>query len=73
MNFKKWLLEVGMGGGGAGSGMMPPKEDPVQMITGNNTGGFQVWSDESGSDPADPNGQLPPTTKKIKKLKKSKK
>ena len=70
MNFKKWL-EVGMGGGGVGSGESPPKQDPVQMVSGNNTGGFQVWSDESGSDPSDPNGQLPPT--KSKKLKKAKK
>lgn len=29
MNFKKWLLEVGMGGGGPGGGLEPPKQNPT--------------------------------------------
>lgn len=67
MNFKKWLLEVGAGGGGVGSGMIPPREDPAQIITTSNTGGFQTYSDDSGSDPSNPDGKLPPTSKKMKK------
>lgn len=31
MNFKKWLIEVGMGGGGPGGGMEPPKQNPTSM------------------------------------------
>ena len=65
MNFKTWL-EVGMGGGGPGSGLEPPKQNPIGMISSNSMGAYQTFSDESGSDPENPSGQLPPVAKKKK-------
>lgn len=56
MNFKRWLFEVGMGGGGAGGGMEPPKQDPTQM-----SGAWATYSSPSEADPSNQNGQLPPT------------
>lgn len=29
LSFKQWLIEVGAGGGGPGSGLEPPKQSPV--------------------------------------------
>jgi hypothetical protein len=61
MNFKKWLVEVGMGGGGAGGGMEPVKQDPTAM-----PGAFSDYHSEDQTDPANQNGQLPPVKKKKK-------
>ncbi len=62
MNFKKWLIEVGMGGGGPGGGMDPPKQDPTAM-----PGAFADYHSDDERDPQDQNGQLPPVAKKKKK------
>lgn len=54
MGFRKWLAEVGMGGGGVGSGMTPPLQRPD----------LTAMSDYHGPghrDPRNPNGKLPPT------------
>jgi len=53
MNFKKWLLEVGMGGGGPGGGMEPPRQNPV-----GSTGAFSDYHGQNSE-------ETPP--KKIKK------
>lgn len=63
--FKQWLTEVGMGGGGPGSGMEPPKQDPTKIAQG-------AFADYHGpkdvqTDPANPHGQLPPTRRRMKK------
>lgn len=68
ISFKKWLLEVGMGGGGPGSGIEPPKQDPTK--TGSQ--GFADYHGKDGTDPRNPNGQLPPIPKKMKKKMKRK-
>jgi hypothetical protein len=60
VNFKKWLIEVGMGGGGAGSGMTPPLQKPFLTAMADYHG-------KEGSDPSDPNGKLPPTKRKRRK------
>jgi hypothetical protein len=60
MEFKRWLAEVGMGGGGPGSGMTPPLQSP----------GVEALADYQGpeqTDPRNPKGKLPPTKRKIKK------
>lgn len=57
MNFKKWL-EVGMGGGGVGSGMVAPLQSPTT-----NPGAFADY--HSGPD----NPELPPLSPKKRKLK----
>lgn len=59
MNFKKWLFEVGMGGGGPGGGMEPPQQVPTQM-----SGAWATYSAPSESDPSNQNGELPPIPKK---------
>lgn len=56
MEFKKWFIEVGMGGGGPGGGMTPPKSDPTKI----GSQGFGDYHGKDGSDPRNPNGQLPP-------------
>lgn len=61
MNFKKWLLEVGMGGGGAGGGLEPIKQNPLSM-----SGAWADYHSGGDSDPKNPNGQSPPVKKKIK-------
>lgn len=53
MNFKKWLLEVGMGGGGVGGGLEPPKQMPTKI-----KGAFADYHQPNSK-------QLPP--KKMKK------
>ncbi len=62
MQFKEWikLYEVGPGGGGPGSGMVPPKQDPTKV------GGTNAFADyhAPGSD------ELPPVNKSKKKSKK---
>ena len=62
MNFKKWLIEVGMGGGGPGSGLSPPKQNPTSF-----SGSFADFHDETHKDPRNSKGQLPPVKKKMKK------
>jgi len=57
MDFKSWLVEVGMGGGGVGSGMTPPLQRPDVTAMADYHGKEQT-------DPRDPNGQLPPVKKK---------
>lgn len=64
--FKQWLLEVGMGGGGPGGGMEPPKQDPTKVAQG----AFADYSDKNGTDPRNPNGTLPPIRKMKKRSKK---
>lgn len=63
MDFRKWLLEVG-GGGGPGGGMTPPLQSPTS-----NHGAFADYHGEIESDPANPNGKLPPVKKNRKKPK----
>jgi hypothetical protein len=61
IGFKEWLqlFEVGMGGGGVGSGMEPPLENPK-------IGAFAL------NDLHDPNSdQLPPNNKPRKKKRNS--
>lgn len=72
MNFKTWL-EVGMGGGGPGSGLEPPRQNPIGLLSPRSIGAYQDYSDDSGRDPANPDGQLPPVKKKIKLMRKKKK
>jgi hypothetical protein len=60
MEFKRWLAEVGMGGGGPGSGMTPPLQSPELTAMADYQGKEQ-------SDPKNPNGKLPPTKPKKKK------
>lgn len=62
--FKQWLLEVGAGGGGPGSGMTPPRQDPTKM-----PGAWQDYHGPEETDPHDPNAQLPPIQKKKMKKK----
>jgi hypothetical protein len=60
MDFKKWLCEVGMGGGGVGSGMTPPLQRPD----------MSAMSDYQGPEHKDPkmqDGKLPPTKKRSKR------
>lgn len=56
MNFKKWLIEVGMGGGGPGGGMEPPSQNPT-AIQG-------AFADYHMDDSKKTNNQLPPSKKK---------
>ena len=54
MNFKKWLVEIGVSGG-----LVPPLESP--------TGYVGAWADYRGKSEADPknqNGTLPPVPQK---------
>lgn len=57
MGFKKWLMEAGMGGGGVGSGMVPPlqKPEPTAMAD---------YHGEEHRDPKNQEGRLPPVKKK---------
>jgi len=61
MGFKKWLLEVG-GGGGPGGGMTPPLQNALLS-----QGAFADYHGDSDRDPANPDGKLPPV-KKAKKV-----
>lgn len=61
MGFKKWLLEVG-GGGGPGGGLTPPLQSPLSY-----RGAFADYHDRSGRDPANPDGKLPPVKKQKNK------
>ena len=63
MGFKKWLLEVG-GGGGLGGGITPPLQNPLL-----NQGAFADYHGETERDPANPDGKLPPVKKNRKKPK----
>jgi len=60
MEFRRWLLEVGMGGGGVGSGMTPPLQRP-------DTTAMQDYHGKEDSDPKNPNGALPPVKKRRRK------
>lgn len=60
MDFRQWLAEVGMGGGGAGSGMTPPLQRP-------DTAALSDYHGPEGADPRNQNGKLPPTKAKKKK------
>lgn len=60
MRFKKWLIEVGMGGGGPGGGMTPPLQRP-------DTPALQDYHGPESKDPRNPNGKLPPTRRRMKK------
>jgi len=60
MEFKSWLVEVGMGGGGVGSGMVPPLQKP-------DTTAMQDHHGEEHKDPKNQNGKLPPVKKRPKK------
>jgi hypothetical protein len=63
MGFKKWLLEVG-GGGGPGGGLTPPLQNPLS-----NQGAFADYHGESERDPSNPDGKLPPVKKNKKRPK----
>lgn len=60
MDFKKWLFEVGMGGGGVGTGLAPPIQRPIYTAV-------QDYHGPEGTDPKNQNGKLPPLKKKAKK------
>jgi len=60
MNFKQWLVEVGMGGGGVGGGMTPPIQKPEVAALADYHG-------SESSDSRNPQGKLPPTKPKRKK------
>lgn len=60
MEFKRWLAEVGGGGGGVGSGMTPPLQRPDMSAMADYQGKDQ-------SDPRNPQGKLPPTKPRKKK------
>jgi hypothetical protein len=62
MNFKKWLIEVGMGGGGPGGGMEPPSQNPSAI-----QGAFADY--HTDDDLKNPNDQLPVLSRK-KRIKK---
>lgn len=61
MNFKKWLFEVGMGGGGVGSGVEPPKQNPTGF-----SGAFADYHSDESTDSKNPKGLLPIRKKKKK-------
>lgn len=52
MNFKTWLFEVG-------DGLQPIRQNPEQHATA-----MQDYHGDSASDPRNPDGALPPVTKK---------
>lgn len=60
MDFKRWLAEVGMGGGGVGGGMTPPIQKPEVTA-------LSDYHGREGSDPKNADGKLPPTKTKRKK------
>lgn len=60
MEFRQWLLEVGMGGGGVGSGMVPPLQRPdVTALVDYHGAGHR--------DPRNHDGKLPPVKRRRKK------
>lgn len=60
MEFKKWLIEVGMGGGGVGSGMAPPLQKP-------DTSAMADYHGADHKDSRNQNGKLPPVKRRMKK------
>lgn len=60
MEFKKWLAEVGMGGGGPGGGMSPPLQRP-------DLSAMHDYHGDADKDPKNQNGKLPPVKKRAKK------
>lgn len=66
MEFKRWLAEVG-GDGGPGGGLTPPLENPRLR-----QGAFADYHGPEDTDPANPNGKLPPVKNKKKTLYKGK-
>lgn len=60
MEFKKWLAEVGMGGGGPGGGMTAPLQKP-------DLSAMQDYHGPDGKDPKNPNGKLPPVKRRMKR------
>ena len=65
LTFNQWVLKEFGGTGGPGGGLTEPVQRPDQI-----SGAWADYHDQSGSDPKNPNGQLPPVPKK--KLKKRK-
>lgn len=61
MGFRQWLLEVGMGGGGVGSGMTPPlqRPEPTAMVD---------YLGSGHKDPRNQDGRLPPVKTKRKRM-----
>lgn len=66
MRFRKWmeirergagLMEVGMGGGGPGSGMSPPLQSP-------DLAAMQDYQGEEQRDPKMKDGKLPPVKRR---------
>lgn len=57
MNFRSWLAEVGMGGGGVGSGVEPPLQKP-------DLAAMADYHGKEGSDSRNPDGKLPPVRKR---------
>lgn len=57
VEFKMWLAEVG-GSGGLGGGMTPPLENPLLRA-----GAFMDYHDDSGKEPDNQSGELPPVKK----------
>lgn len=60
MEFRKWLVEVGAGGGGVGSGMTPPLQRPDVTTMADYQG-------EEHRDPRNQDGKLPPVKRRRKK------
>lgn len=60
MEFKKWLAEVGMGGGGVGGGMAPPLQKPE-------TSALADYQGAEHKNAVNQNGKLPPAKKRMKK------
>jgi len=63
MDFRNWLLEVG-----GSVWIEPPKEKPTKA------GGTNAFTRASGPeerDPENPEGELPPVKKKMKRMKKN--
>jgi len=50
VNFKKWLVEIGVSGG-----LVPPLESPTEYV-----GAFADYRGKSEADPKNQNGTLPP-------------
>ncbi|MHA2043229.1 MAG: hypothetical protein ACW99G_00460 [Candidatus Thorarchaeota archaeon] len=67
--FQQWLMEVGMGGGGPGGGMEPPKQDPTKVSDVNAFKDFQL----PGSNKLPPNPERTEITVDEKKLRMKKK
>jgi hypothetical protein len=63
MDFRNWLENSGPPGG-----LAPPKQDPTKV---GGTSAFASYCGPEEADPTNPNGQLPPVKKRMKKMKKN--